>query len=94
MSAVYLVDKKEVKTKNGERLVISLLCKDGYGNPAVRQFWLPADSDVAQSADEIMVGSAVRLNTVFGNERSLAFIEENPNPVILDLTDFHKSDFV
>lgn len=88
MAAVYFLCAKEVKTKKGERFVCYLLCRDGYGSPSIRDFWLDSESQVADSVRELVPGSAVRCQTVFGNERELSFIEENPDPPLLDLTAF------
>lgn len=88
MAAIYYLCGREVTTKKGRRFVIYLLCKDGYGAPDVRDFWLDFDSDVADHAMELMPGVAVRCQTVFGNERALVFIEEDSEPPLLDLSAF------
>lgn len=88
MAAIYFLCGREVTTKKGERFVVYLLCKDGYGSPSVRDFWLDSESEIADQARELMPGVAVRCQTVFGNERQLAFIEEDEAPPLLDLTAF------
>ena len=86
--AVYYICSKEVETKKGDRLVAFLMCRDGYGSPVIRSFWLESDSDFAETFRNLMPGVAVRCQTEFGNERNLAFIEEQPDLPILDLTAF------
>lgn len=86
--AVYYICSKEVETKKGDRLVAYLMCRDGYGSPVIRDFWIPVDESIADSIRDLMPGVAVRAQTEFGNERSLAFIEEMPDLPILDLTAF------
>lgn len=88
MAAVYYLGCKKVTTKKGDRIVAYLLCKDGYGSPAIRDFWIDPESDVASLVLDLLPGVAVRCQTVFGNERQLAFIEENSVPPVLDLTAF------
>lgn len=88
MAAVYYLGSKQVTTKKGERVVCSLLCHDGFQNPTVRQFWIDKESDVAALVLDLLPGCAVRCQTVFGDERTLAYIEENLVPPVLDLTAF------
>lgn len=90
MSAVYLLGCKEVETKKGKSIVASLLCKDGWGNPAVRAFWIPAESPVAEEVMLLPVGCPVIPQTVFGNDRTLCGISEDDNPAhpCIDLSGF------
>lgn len=86
--AVYFICSKEVETKKGDKLVCFLMCRDGYGNPVIRSFWLDDGTPVSDSVRELMPGVGVRAQTEFENERSLAFIEEQSDLPILDLTAF------
>lgn len=90
MAAVYYLGCKEVETKKGDRVVAFLLCHDSYRSPVVRDFWLNDGSEIADTVRNLMPGCAVICATVFGDERSLARIAENPDPDIplLDLTAF------
>lgn len=89
MAAIYYLGSKEVETKKGGRLVAFLLCHDSYHSPVVREFWLDADSEIADSVRELMPGCAVLASTVIGNERALSTISENPADIpLLDLTAF------
>ena len=90
MAAVYYLGSKEVETKKGDRLVCFLLCHDMYRSPVVRDFWLDAECDIAETVRGLMPGCACICSTVFGNDRALAQIAENPDPDIplLDLTAF------
>lgn len=93
MAVVYYIGCNEVETKKGDRVICWLLCHGEYGKPAIREFWLDASTEIAQTVLELVPGCAVLCATVFGNERSLAQIAENPDPDIpmLDLTAFHDS---
>lgn len=88
MAAVYYLGAKCVTTKKGEKIVAFLLCHDAYRSPVVRDFWIDKDSDIANMLIELLPGVAVRCQTVFGNERQLAYIEENSVPPTLDLSAF------
>lgn len=89
MAAIYFLCAKEVETKKGDRVVCYILCKDGYGSPSVRDFWLDADSEMAANVLELVPGVAVLCQTAFGNDRKLTMIEENPADLpMLDLTAF------
>lgn len=86
---VYFVCAREIETKKGDRVVCYILCKDGYGAPCVRDFWLDADSCLAANALELVPGVAVNVQTAFGNDRKLTLLEENPLDIpMLDLTAF------
>ena len=93
MAAVYFLGGKKVTTKSGDKFVIPLLCHDSYHNPEIRSFWEDFESEVAQNAAELMPGVAVNVQTVFGNERHLSFIEENAEFPVLDLTAFLDTKF-
>lgn len=88
MACVYYLGCKSVTTKKGDMVVVFLLCHDAYHSPAIRDFWIDKDSDIANQVSELLPGVAVRCQTVFGNERQLAYIEENGVPPVLDLTAF------